>query len=108
MSQTTPAAFTGISPPVHLTLKSAVFFEPNRFSGIQTAPPEPGQDQGLPRAEQSPDSVRWWRRQRQTHNQSPGAPRASPPIQPPGQTAICAVLSLFSVLSSSILPLNMK
>lgn len=96
MSQTTPAAFTGIFPPVHLTLKSVAFIEPNRFSGIQTAPPEPCQDQGLPGAEQSPDSVRrWWRGRRQTHTQSPRAPRAAPPIQPSGQIANCAVLRFF-------------
>lgn len=98
MSQTTPAAVTGISTPVHLTLKSVEFVEPNRFSGIQTAPPEPGQNQGFPGAKQSPDSVRRLWRRRSTHHQSPRAPRASPHIQPPGQKAICAILRLFSIL----------
>lgn len=64
MTQTTPAAVTGISPPVHRTLKSVAFVEPNRFSGIPTAPPKPGQNQGFPGAKQSPDSVRRWQKMR--------------------------------------------
>lgn len=88
MSQTTPAAVTGISLPVHLTQNLLYLLNLwfNRFSGIQTAPSEPGQDQGLPGAEQSPDSVRT------PHRQSTGLS-----IQSPGQRAICAGLSLFSI-----------
>lgn len=75
-----------------------------RFSSIQTAPSEPGQDQGLPGAEQSPDSVRRWRRQwRQHHHRSTGLS-----IQPPGQTAfLCFSQFVFYVYINYLL-LNLR